>query len=54
MRAGLQAAIARPAPNANYVKKGALSYAERPGTVAVTSWTIDRSDCDDFCTGGEL
>lgn len=54
MRVGLRAAIARPAPNANYVKKAAISHAERPVAVAATSRTIDRSDYDDFCTGGEL
>jgi hypothetical protein len=54
MRAGLRAAIARPAPNANYVRKAAKGYAERPAAVAVTSRTINRSDYDDFCTGGEL
>lgn len=54
MRAGLRAAIARPAPNANYVRKAAVSHAERPATVAVTSRGIDRSDYDDFFTGGEL
>jgi hypothetical protein len=53
MRAGLRAAIARPAPNANYVRKAAKGFAERPAAVAVTSRGIDRSDYDDFCTGGE-
>ena len=53
MRAGLRAAIARPAPNANYVRKAAIGHARRPASVAVTSRTIDRSDYDDFCTGGE-
>jgi hypothetical protein len=53
MRAGLRAAIARPAPNANYVRKAAIGHARRPASVAVTSRTVDRSDYDDFCTGGE-
>ena len=53
MRAGLRAAIARPAPNANYVRKAASGHARRPAPVAVTSRSIDRSDYDDFCTGGE-
>ena len=53
MRAGLRAAIARPAPNANYVRKAAIGHARRPASVAVTSRSIDRSDYDDFCTGGE-
>lgn len=53
MRAGLRAAIAKPAPNATYVKRAAESHSRSPGAVAVTSRTIDRSDFDDFYTGGE-
>ena len=53
MRAGLRAAIVKSAPNANYVKKAAGSHAARSSAVAVTSRAMDRSDYDDFCTGGE-
>lgn len=54
MRAGLRAAIAKPAPNATYVKRAAESYATRPQAVAATSRAMDRSAWDDFYTGGEL
>ena len=54
MRVGLRAATSRAAPNANYVRKAAEGHARRPASVAVTSRGIDRSDYDDFCTGGEL
>ncbi|MGD9676407.1 MAG: helix-turn-helix domain-containing protein, partial [Candidatus Bipolaricaulia bacterium] len=54
MRIGLRAATSRAAPNANYVRKAAEGHVRRPASVAVTSRTIDRSDYDDFCTGGEL
>jgi hypothetical protein len=53
MRAGLRAAIAKPAPNATYVKKAAASHAVRPQAVAVTSRTMDRSAFgEDFYTDG--
>lgn len=51
LRYGLRAAITASAPNWHYVAKAARGY-EPP--LAVTSAGIDRSDYDDFYTGGAL